>query len=78
MCDFLSDGVHHSASRYSGMNYRRNHQTMMKNQKTTTRKTMYHSQRQPCREDMLFMRRNVPARMLDVSVKASFWGTRNA
>lgn len=52
--------------------HRRNHQTTMKNQKTTMRKTMYHSQRQPCRTAMLFMRRKVPARMPDVSEKASF------
>lgn len=52
--------------------YRRNHHTMRKNQNTITRKTMYHSQRQPCRAAMLFIRRNVPDRMPDVSANASF------
>ena len=44
----------------------------MKNQKTIMRKTIYHSQRHPCRAAMLFMRRNVPASMPDVSENASF------
>ena len=50
----------------------RNHHTMMKNQKTMRRKIMYHSQRHPCRAAILFMRRKVPARIPDVSEKASF------
>lgn len=54
--------------------YRRNHHTIMKNQNTMTRKTMYHSQRQPWRSAMLFMRRKVPERMPEVSAKASFCG----
>lgn len=33
---------------------------------------MYQSQRQPWRAAMLFMRRNVPERMPDVSANASF------
>lgn len=33
---------------------------------------MYHSQRHPCRAAMLFIRRNVPLRIPDVSAKASF------
>lgn len=52
--------------------HRRNHQTMMKNQKTMMRNRMYHNQRQPCRAAMLFIRRNVPLRMPEVSAKASF------
>jgi len=52
--------------------HRRNHHTTMKNQNTTTRKTIYHSQRQPCREAMLFIRRNVPDKIPDVSANASF------
>jgi hypothetical protein len=34
---------------------------------------MYHSQRQPCRAAMLFIRRKVPDKMPDVSANASFW-----
>lgn len=52
--------------------HRRNHHTIMKNQNTTTRKTMYHNHRQPCFEAMLFIRRKVPARIPCVSAKASF------
>ena len=48
----------------------------MKNQKTMMRKTMYHSQRQPWRSAMLFMRRKVPERMPEVSAKASFCGVK--
>lgn len=33
---------------------------------------MYHSQRHPCRSAMLFILRNVPARIPPVSVNASF------
>ena len=58
------------------VDYRRNHHTMMKNQKTTMRKTMYHNQRHPCLAAMLFMRRKVPARMPPVSAKASFYTGR--
>ncbi len=50
----------------------RNHHTTMKNQKTTRRKIMYLNQRHPCLEAILFMRRNVPLRMPEVSEKASF------
>lgn len=46
---------------------------MMKNQKTVMRKTIYHNQRHPCRVAMLFMRRNVPASIPDVSENASFY-----
>jgi hypothetical protein len=46
---------------------------MMKNQKTKIRKMMYHNQRQPWRSAMLFIRRNVPERMPDVSANASFY-----
>lgn len=53
--------------------HRRNHHTMMKNQKTMMRKTIYQSQRHPCRAAMLFMRRNVPASIPDVSENASFY-----
>jgi len=52
--------------------HRRNHHTTMKNQNTNTRNKMYHSHRQPCRCAMLFIRRNVPARMPEVSANASF------
>ena len=45
---------------------------MIKNQKTNMRKMIYHNQRHPWRSDMLFMRRNVPASMPDVSANASF------
>jgi hypothetical protein len=50
----------------------RNHHRTMIIQKTMTKKMMYQSQRQPCRVAMLFILRNVPARMPPVSVKASF------
>lgn len=39
---------------------------------TRTRKTMYQSQRQPWRSAIVFIRRNVPPRMPDVSANASF------
>jgi len=52
--------------------HRRKNHTMMKNQNTMTTKTMYHSHRQPCRVAMLFIRRNVPDRIPDVSANASF------
>lgn len=52
--------------------HRRNHHTMIKNQKTKTRKMMYHNHRQPCRSAMLFIRRKAPARIPDVSANASF------
>lgn len=58
---------------YAYAGYRRNHHTTMKNQNTTVRNTIYHSQRQPCFDDMLFMRRNVPDSMPDVSENASFF-----
>jgi len=61
----------HDAQR-KDLHHRRNHQTTMKNQKTMTMKTMYHSQRHPCRCAMLFILRNVPERIPDVSAKASF------
>ena len=53
--------------------YLRNHHTTMKNQKTKTRKRIYHSHRQPCRSAMLFSLRKVPLRIPEVSEKASFW-----
>ena len=52
--------------------YRRNHHTTTKNQKTRMIKMMYPNHRHPWREAILFMRRNVPARMPDVSANASF------
>jgi len=58
--------------------YRRNHHTTTKNQKTRMRKTMYHNQRHPWRSAILLMRRNVPARMPDVSENASFCPTKHA
>jgi hypothetical protein len=63
----------HSRKRYmKGCGHRRHHHTTKKNQKTRMMKTIYQSQRQPCRSAIRFMRRNVPARMPDVSEKASF------
>lgn len=56
--------------------YRRNHHTMMKNQNTTTKNTMYQSHRHPCLDAMLFIRRNVPERKPDVSANASFYYSR--
>ena len=53
--------------------HRRNHHTTKKNQNTMTTKTMYHSQRQPCRAAMLFIRRKVPESIPPVSANASFW-----
>lgn len=63
-------------SENAGECHLRNHHTMMKNQKTTIRKTMYHSQRHPCLAAILFMRRKVPARIPEVSENASFCPTK--
>jgi len=59
-------------NRTSCQRHLRNHHTTRKNQKTMTKNTMYHSQRQPCRVAMLFILRNVPERIPPVSAKASF------
>jgi hypothetical protein len=75
-CKYVSEW--YDIGRQSGYNsYRRNHHTTIKNQKTTIRKMMYHNQRHPWRPAMLFIRRNVPDKMPDVSAKASFCGRVN-
>ena len=51
--------------------YRKSH-TKKKIQPTSTRKSMYNTQRPPCRAAMLFIRRNVPANIPPVSANASF------
>lgn len=68
----------HKVNEAGSVGHRRNHHTTIKNQKTTARKTMYHSQRQPCRSAMLFILRNVPLRIPDVSENASFYPTLSA